>query len=134
MGISFNDLTRDERTIVVVLKENGFDGEEVEITYRPSVYTPRQESRTAKMMKDNIPLSALAESLAETLVRWDVLDVNGKEINVSLDEMNKTPGWFLITISEAIGADMQARREEIKNLEGGSLRGASRGKSRSGTR
>lgn len=134
MSISFGDLARDERSITVKLKDGGLDGEEVNVCYRPSAYTPEHESRVAKMFSENLPAGALAESLAGVVVSWDVLGEDGKAMGVTLGELNRTPSWFLVVLSDAIGDDMRVKREEIKNLGGGSRAAASKGRSRSGTR
>ncbi|GEM_PF-2187252 len=134
MSISFRDLLLDERTIEVELKQPGYEGEVVRITYRPSAYTPTHEVKVAELERNRQPISALAESLCGILVSWDVLDDKGKQLEVNRETIYNMPFWFLASISEAISEDLKVSREERKNYDVGSLRKGSKASRQNGTR
>lgn len=127
--IKIGDLIADERTITVE-----YQGETAKVIYRPSAYTPIVEERAQDEIDNNRPGSGLANLLEGMLIRWEVVGEDGEELPPTVEVMREMPVSFLTAMVNAVVEDMNVSREEIKNSGGGSLAGASKGKSRRGTR
>lgn len=119
MPIRLSDLSRDERTVVL-----DWDGEQAELVYKPSGYTPAVEQELNADMTANLPNVAIAKMLSGLLKSWDVLDENEKPISTDFETLRKFPTEFLQAALAAVTGDQAASREERKNSGGGSPRKA----------
>lgn len=128
MAITIGDLTRDVRTI-----EIEWDGETMQLTYRPGAYTPEVESQFVNQMVSSLPGNAFAEMLAKLIVNWEMLDENGNEIPHDAATLKGIYTAFLTHVFKEISTDMQAAREDRKNFDGGSQRRAKSASARNGT-
>lgn len=130
MPITLDNLKKDVRTCTVE-----YNGETAQVTYRPSGYTPEVEDRFQTYVQSSRSSNGFAEFLAGILISWDLLDDNGKEFPIELEDLRTLPGRFLTIVVNAITADMQeANDENRKNSGAGSLRAVSKGNRRNGTR
>lgn len=117
MAIKLKDLSRDSRTVTVA-----WDGEEANVTYKPSGYTPATEQELNQDMIANLPNVAVAKMLSGLLVSWDVLDDDGAQIPTDYETLSHIQTDFLQAVLSAVTTDQAANREERKNSGGGSLR------------
>jgi hypothetical protein len=129
MPITLQDLRREERTITL-----DYNGDELEITYKPSALTPEMEETIRTATERERPLSGIAQVVSMLVVDWEVLDENGNHIFPDLEFCMTLPNEFLSAVLVAVIEDNRAGREERKNLDGGSERKGGSAKSRTGTR
>lgn len=113
----FSDLVQDERSF-----EMSVLNEPVEIVYRPSAYTPVVEDQVQTLMDSRRPGNGLAKMLSNVLIRWDILDDDGNEIEPTFDNLRQLPVPFLTDVVNAIGNDTRVDKETRKNSGGGSLK------------
>jgi hypothetical protein len=128
MPIRLKDLERDVRTCTVE-----YEGENAEVTYRPSAYTPFVEDKLQAAIESNRPSSGVARLLSSVLVGWEVLGEDGEAISTDSETLSALPSAFLFAVINAITEDMGTGREERKNSGGGSPRAASKGTARRGS-
>ena len=129
MPVTLDALKADSRTLVVDVLD-----EKLNISYRPSSYTPVTERKFKEAMRADMPANALIISLADLIDEWDLLDEKGQVIPPERKNLEALPSWFIVLVSNAIMDDMNATREDRKNSDGGSRRVGSLASSRSGRR
>ena len=101
MGVKLSQLGSKKREAQV---EYGDDI--VAITYLPGKFTPRVEARLNEAQAENKTSQEVAQVLSEVLVRWDVLDDNGKPLKPTAELMMDMPLSFLTIIAKTLGEDM----------------------------
>jgi PAS domain-containing protein len=69
MPISIGDLTRDVRSVAIAIA-----GGTLNVTYRPSAFNAAQEAKEQELRDRGAVLRSIAESLADTIISWDLLD------------------------------------------------------------
>lgn len=125
MAITLDDLKRDERTCTVE-----YNGQSAQVTYRPSGYTPEIEDRFQTCIESARSINGFAEFLANTLVNWELLDENGRQFPITLEDLRTLPGRFLTTVINAITSDMREERDDnLKNSGAGSSERKTRSRS-----
>lgn len=142
MAITLRDLLNERRTCEVVLRDDsGYgDGDQpelvtaLEVTYRPSGYTPIVEDEFKGAIESDRSGNAFANLLDGLLIGWDLVDDDGDEIEPTLEFLRTLPNGMLVKISNAIIEDMGSGKNTRKNSGAPSQRGARQGKSLSGTR
>lgn len=102
MPISLAELQSNLRTLVI-----DYDGEKVQVVYRPGILTPATNDDFAKQ--------SVVEQLETLLVSWDVLDDKGKPLPVTTDLLNQLPGRFLAHIAAEISGDMRPNAKRVAN-------------------
>ncbi len=94
MPISLGELQNNTRSLVV-----DYDGEKVQVVYRPGVITPGSGTEFAAQ--------GVVEQLERLLVSWDITDDKGKALPVSTELLNQLPGRFLAHVADAVSGDMR---------------------------
>jgi hypothetical protein len=129
MPITLMDLHRNTRTAALE-----YDGETVEVEYRPSEYTPEVEDAMQQARRSGRPAMSRVEVLDKMLISWDVLDEESKPLVPTRELLLSLPTAFLSAVLSAITEDQRVEREDRKNSGGGSGRRANSGNARNGTR
>lgn len=94
-----------------------WDGEDVDVCYRPSKVTPAMLANVLDMVKDgNSAASAEIESvpalLEPILVWWDVLDDNDERLPTDAKTIRSMPMSFLSAVVAATQEDMKPGKAE----------------------
>lgn len=130
MPLTLTDLMQDERTFTLTYLD-----EELEVTYRPSGYTPEVEDRFQSKIEANRSSNSFAEFLAGILVKWNLESEDGSPYPTDVSALRKLPSRFLSRVVSEITTDMQSEMEERKNSGAGSLAKRNRSdRARPGTR
>ena len=102
MPIRLSQVGKQQKTATVA-----YDGETVDIVYRPGAFTPRVEARINEAQKDSTVSQELAQILSEVIISWDVLDDDGQPLPPTIDLLMDLPLAFLSAVSVGIGEDMR---------------------------
>lgn len=97
--MKLGNLTRNQRSCVI-----DFYGEELSITYRPGVYTPRNEEE----MKDNPTVKAMVGFLTKLLVSWDLTGDNEELIPITENSLYDIPSPLLLKILSGVWDDVSS--------------------------
>lgn len=127
MPISVAELLNERRTFTLPVGED-----ELTVTYNPQAYTPKAESEMQKFVGEGKPGTGLAQTLANVLLEWDLLE-DGDPLPCDFETMTNLPTRFLVEVSNGIGNDIRVTAEERKNLDGGSRRTGRKGSFQSGS-
>lgn len=90
------------RTVAV-----SYEGETVNITYKPGRITPAVEARLNQAALDNRPAEGLAAELASIITTWDITDEKGKPEPVTEGLLRDLPTRFLVACVQAVGDDIR---------------------------
>jgi len=90
-----------------------FDGEVINLTYRPNIYTVGLERRLRDATKDESRLETLPTQLSQFIASWD-LEEDGQPIPLTVEGLSSVPAQMLIAIDNAIGAALVPSEEEKK--------------------
>ncbi len=121
MGIKFRDLVKETRDVVVV-----YDGEEVNVVYRPGAITPKMQMVAARMQdmgadEDGKKAKTAAQAGAEMadvirefveviellVAKWDITDDDGVMLPVTVATIREMPMGFLSAVFGASVGDMR---------------------------
>ena len=89
-----------------------FEGEVINITYRPNVYTLGFQRSLVEALEDQSG-EALAMTFGELIASWDLLE-NGVPLPLTSEGIEKVPLTVLGAIDQAIGETLQVPSEEEK--------------------
>lgn len=95
-------ILRDQRAVQVDLG----DGETLNVTYRPGAVTPAQHDATIDLVERGRGPAALARSLADSLLTWDLTDDNDAPYPLDEAHLRELPSGFLRKIFDAIQSDL----------------------------
>lgn len=113
MPVKLSDFRKECKTTVVE-----FAGENVEVAYRLHAVTPGLLAKWGEAeSKDSV-----MQQVETVVVRWDLVDDEGQEIGVTLENMQDIPLDFLNKVLREIVADIEGwNKEQKKSSGGGSL-------------
>lgn len=129
MPVRLSDLVSDTRDLAIKIA-----GETLNVTYRPSAYTPELEDATQGNFERNRSSGAAAAMLAGLLVEWDLVDDDGEVIEIEVESLRTVPAEVLFAILAEIIDDLQIGKETVKNSGARSSRRVRRASSLGGTR
>lgn len=118
MPISLSEIQSKTRTVTVDVAEAG----SLQVTYRPSVYTPSFESQINRYIAER-NTNVLGWMLSELVQEWDLYEDDEMQVPVPLEpeRLSTLPIRVLGAISEAITGDMRPNRPSAGTSGGGSL-------------
>ena len=90
MPVKVSDLVKNERTVSL-----DFDGDTLNIRYRPNSLTVGIERRLAAAEGGEETIDAGLEALLALIVEWDLLGEDGKPLPVTKEQMEALPGVVL---------------------------------------
>lgn len=113
MGLKISDIKREERTTTI-----SFDSGDLNVTYRPNVFTPATIAELASVTdgSDNAAVLEQNESfvrqLCELLVNWDLIGDDGEVIPIEPEAVAKVPLSVFQVVMRHIGEENrpEARR------------------------
>jgi len=126
--ISIAALAANRRTVKV-----DFNGETLTLTYRPSVINAKQEARELEERAAGQHVQSMANSLAEIIESWDVVDDKGKPVPVSVELLSTFGLDVLQKMTREIIGDLLPNRTTAPSSNGTSLQTAGSAPSPSGT-
>lgn len=101
MGIKLSDIAKQTKTIGVP-----FGDDSLKVTFNPNAMTPRKEAAFRAAAKEEDQASdALLGMLAETLVRWELLDDDDQAIGTTVDALRDVPNPIILRVLRAIGEE-----------------------------
>lgn len=103
MPIKVANLISDKRRFKL-----DYQSAEINITYKPSWYTPAMEEQVRQLAEDQFQAGILVKSLAALLIEWDVLDDKGKALKPTEELLKTLPVSFLARVFEAVSEDMRS--------------------------
>lgn len=83
-----------------------YDGAEINVVYRPAAIN----SDWLKRMGESAGLDTYVPLLTEVLVRWDITDDDGNELEPSVEIMRQLPIDFLNKVAQALLERMSPNR------------------------
>jgi len=98
--VRLSDLGREARTTI------DYDGAAIEVVYRPAAIN----SDWLKRMGERAGLDTYVPLLTEVLVRWDITDDDGNELEPSVEIMRQLPIDFLNKVAQALLERMSPNR------------------------
>lgn len=101
MAIRLSDLTKQTRTIQVDVGAS----EPLEVEYRLTAYTPEIESEIANA--EQRPAGTLARILSKLVLRWSLVDDDGKMYPLDEKHAEKLPLSLMLVIFAKIAEDMR---------------------------
>lgn len=107
MSIRLSDIKANIRKVTF-----DYEGNEVNIEYKPSAVTPSLQSKIVKMDKNDS--MNMVDAIAVMLVGWDVLGDNGKPIAITTATLGALPIKFVAQITQTVFEDMQPGTPEEK--------------------
>lgn len=107
MTIRLSDIRADVRTVSFV-----YDGNDVNIQYKPSAITPVLQSKILKL--DTNDSMNMVDVIVNVIVGWDVLDDKGKPIAITTATLGALPIGFVGQIVTSVFTDMQPGTPEEK--------------------
>ncbi len=91
-----------ERATVMLRLDNGDD---VELHYNPSKYTPRMVAETERAREENEATRPFLLQLERLLLGWDVMDETGQPLAITEETLSDLPYKFLLEVMDAITKD-----------------------------
>jgi hypothetical protein len=116
MSIKIGDLSKEVREISFV-----FADETVNLSYKVGKYTGEAELRLSEAQTDKQPVNGLVNLLDGLLVSWDVLEDDGKQMAVTVENLRRLPVNFLAEMTNAITEDMRPNAVTASQSRGGSF-------------
>lgn len=107
-------LLKDRRSLPVDLGE----GETLNVVYRPGAVTPTSHDETIELVGQQRVGAALAQSLATTIVSWDLVGDNNTPIKPDVETLRDLPVRFLDMVLSAIQADIVPNAPKPKGSGG----------------
>lgn len=108
-------LIKDSRPLTV-----DFDGQPLAIIYRPSAVTPTHHDETMDLLEKQRVGSALARTVSNILISWDLTDENGKPYPVTEKALRDLPMQLLSKVSVAIQDDIAPNAQKSGTSDGSS--------------
>lgn len=110
MPLTISKLNEIRKPLVVT-----FEGETVNLTYRPWAYTPDLERDVMTLFDKRLLGGAGAGYVAALVTDWDVLaEDEGKPVALAPDVLQTLPSRFLWAVVDAIREDMEGKPESEK--------------------
>lgn len=111
--LSLSDIIEDAATIEVPIGENT-----LELTYKPSEFTPEQEQRFVAKQKGEVKSDALVQWVVDLVTEWQLWD-GDRRIPVTTEELSKLPlsfiGDVIMGIAEDVAGKVEARAAALGN-------------------
>lgn len=128
MPISISALAANRRTVKVPVGD-----EFLTVVYRPSAVNAVQEARELEERSAGRHVQSMANSLAEIIHSWDLVDDTGKAAPITSELLSTFGLDVLQTLTREIIGDLLPNRTTASNSNGTSSQTAGSGPSPSGT-
>ena len=109
MAIKLSDITRQTRTVQVDVGAS----EPLEVEYRIQAYTPEVESKITDA--EQRPAATLANILSKLVVRWSLVDDDGKMYLLDEAHTAKLPLQLMLAVFGKIAEDMRPNPPNARN-------------------
>lgn len=114
MGMTLSKVQAKERTVTVL-----WDGETVDVGYRPAAVTPALLS-TVQEAAEASNLDVIGMMMEPMLAWWDVLDDDGNRLPTSAEVIRIIPLAFTMEVLKVVQDAMAPSDSEGKGSAGGS--------------
>jgi hypothetical protein len=98
-----------------------YDGNEVNIRYKPSAVTPIFQSTLSRINEPDAEKRTdfmdIVDVILPMLIDWDVLDESGTPIDITAEILSNLPITFLTEIIRSASFDVQAGTVEEKKVK-----------------